>query len=37
MAANGSTSGAMLHEFDGAARILNLEPAIWKILTHAKR
>jgi len=27
----------MLQEFDGAARILNLEPGIWKILTHAKR
>ena len=28
---------AMLQEFDGAARILNLEPGIWKILTHPKR
>jgi glutamate dehydrogenase (NAD(P)+) len=27
----------MLQEFDGAARILNLEPGIWKILTHPKR
>jgi glutamate dehydrogenase (NAD(P)+) len=27
----------MLHEFDGAARILNLEPGIWRILTHPKR
>src|SRR5262245_23043985 len=28
---------AMLHEFDGAARLLGLEPGIWKILTHPKR
>ena len=27
----------MLQEFDGAARILNLEPGIWRILTHPKR
>jgi glutamate dehydrogenase (NAD(P)+) len=27
----------MLQEFDGAARILNLEPGIWKILTRPKR
>ena len=27
----------MLHEFDGAARMLNLEPGIWRILTHPKR
>jgi glutamate dehydrogenase (NAD(P)+) len=33
----GSIFNAMLHEFDEAARILNLEPGIWKILTHAKR
>ena len=37
MASNGSIFGAMLQEFDGAARILNLEPGIWKILTHPKR
>src|SRR5262247_681082 len=37
MAANGSIFGAMLQEFDGAARILNLEPGIWKILTSPKR
>jgi glutamate dehydrogenase (NAD(P)+) len=36
-ATNGSIFSAMLQEFDGAARILNLEPGIWKILTHAKR
>ena len=35
--ANGSIFNAMLQEFDGAARILNLEPGIWKILTHPKR
>ena len=34
---NGSIFNAMLQEFDGAARILNLEPGIWKILTHPKR
>ena len=37
MAANGSVFSAMLEEFDGAARLLNLEPGIWKILTHPKR
>jgi glutamate dehydrogenase (NAD(P)+) len=36
-ATHGSIFSAMLQEFDGAARILNLEPGIWKILTHAKR
>jgi len=36
-ATHGSIFGAMLQEFDGAARILNLEPGIWKILTHPKR
>ena len=37
MAEHGSTFGSMLKQFDGAARILNLEPGIWKILTHPKR
>jgi glutamate dehydrogenase (NAD(P)+) len=37
MAAQGSIFEAMLQEFDGAARILNLEPGIWKILTQPKR
>ncbi len=37
MAAHGSIFDDMLQEFDGAARILNLEPGIWKILTHPKR
>ena len=27
----------MLQEFEGAARILNLEPGLWRMLTHAKR
>jgi glutamate dehydrogenase (NAD(P)+) len=34
---SGSIFNAMLQEFDGAARILNLEPGIWKILTSPKR
>jgi len=33
----GPIFGAMLQEFDVAARILNLDPGIWKILTHPKR
>jgi glutamate dehydrogenase (NAD(P)+) len=37
MAEHGAIFGAMLKEFDLAARILNLEPGIWKILTHPKR
>jgi glutamate dehydrogenase (NAD(P)+) len=37
MAAHGSIFDDMLQQFDGAARILNLEPGIWKILTHPKR
>ena len=28
---------AMLQEFDGAARLLGLDPGIWKVLTHPKR
>src|SRR5260370_37296369 len=36
-ATNGSIFAAILQEFDGAARILDLEPGIWKILTHPKR
>ena len=27
----------MLQEFDGAARLLGLDPGIWKILTNPKR
>ena len=37
MAEHGPIFAAMLQEFDGAARILNLEPGIWRILTHPKR
>jgi glutamate dehydrogenase (NAD(P)+) len=37
MAVQGSIFEAMLQEFDGAARVLNLEPGIWKILTLPKR
>jgi glutamate dehydrogenase (NAD(P)+) len=37
MAERGSIFGAMLQEFDEAARILKLDPGIWKILTHPKR
>lgn len=34
---HGATFSAMLEEFNGAARLLNLDPGIWKILTHPKR
>ena len=37
MAAHGPIFGAMLQEFDSAARILNLEPGIWRMLTQPKR
>src|SRR5918994_1774275 len=37
MAAGGSIFNAMLQEFDGAARLLGLDPGIWKILTNPKR
>jgi glutamate dehydrogenase (NAD(P)+) len=37
MEAGGSIFSAMLQEFDGAARLLGLDPGIWKILTHPKR
>jgi glutamate dehydrogenase (NAD(P)+) len=37
MADHGPLFAAMLQEFDRAARILNLEPGVWKILTHPKR
>ena len=37
MAAHGSVFSAMLQEFEGAARILNLDPGIWQMLTHPKR
>ena len=37
MADHGTVFGAMLQEFEGAARILNLDPGIWKMLTHPRR
>ena len=37
MAEHGAIFGAMLQEFDGAARLLKLDPGIWRILTHPKR
>ena len=37
MVEHGPIFGAMLQEFEQAARILNLDPGIWKILTHPKR
>jgi glutamate dehydrogenase (NAD(P)+) len=37
MALHGELFGAMLQEFEGAARILNLDRGIWQILTHPKR
>jgi glutamate dehydrogenase (NAD(P)+) len=37
MSEHGSIFAAMLQEFDGAARILKLDPGIWRILTHPKR
>ena len=37
MAGHGSTFDAMLQEFEGAARILNLDRGIWQMLTHPKR
>ncbi|MDR1990361.1 MAG: Glu/Leu/Phe/Val dehydrogenase [Acidobacteriaceae bacterium] len=37
MTIHGPVFSAMLQEFDGAARLLNLESGIWKILTHPKR
>jgi len=33
----GPLFGAMLQEFNLAARLLNLDPGIWRILTHPKR
>ncbi len=37
MESAGSIFNAMLQEFDGAARILGLDPGVWKVLTHPKR
>src|SRR5256885_6569946 len=37
MAETGSLFDAMLTEFEEAAKLLSLEPGIWRILTHPKR
>jgi glutamate dehydrogenase (NAD(P)+) len=37
MAKDNSIFGAMLQEFDGAARLLGLDEGIWKMLTSPKR
>ena len=37
MEPGGNIFNAMLQEFDGAARLLGLDPGIWKILTSPKR
>src|SRR5215813_2864638 len=37
MAEHGAIFGAMLQEFNVAARIIDLDPGIWQILTHPKR
>src|SRR6266436_505151 len=37
MAEHGAIFGAMLQEFNVAARIIDLEPGVWNILTHPKR
>jgi len=37
MEGHGTVFGAMLQEFEGAAKILNLDKGLWKMLTHPKR
>jgi glutamate dehydrogenase (NAD(P)+) len=37
MTGTGTIFGAMLQEFDSAARVMNLEAGIWRILTQPKR
>ncbi len=37
MAEHGAIFAAMLREFNVAARIIDLEPGVWNILTHPKR
>jgi glutamate dehydrogenase (NAD(P)+) len=37
MAEHGPLFAAMLQEFDEAAKLLSLEPGIWRILTRPKR
>ena len=34
MAEHGTVFGAMLQEFEGAAKILNLDKGLWQMLTH---
>ena len=34
---HGATFGAMLEEFNAAARLLDLEPGLWRVLTSPKR
>jgi glutamate dehydrogenase (NAD(P)+) len=37
MEGHGPVFSAMLEEFEGAAKILNLDKGLWKMLTHPKR
>lgn len=37
MSSSGSVFDAMLQEFNGAARLIGLDPGLWKTLTHPKR
>ncbi|HET9370171.1 MAG TPA: Glu/Leu/Phe/Val dehydrogenase [Vicinamibacterales bacterium] len=37
MASESRIFDAMLHQFDGAARLLNLDQGLWAVLTHPKR
>ncbi len=37
MSSDNSVFAAMLEQFAGAARLLGLDPGLWKILTHPKR
>jgi glutamate dehydrogenase (NAD(P)+) len=37
MESSGPIFNAMLQEFDGAARLLGLDPGVWKVLTSPKR
>ena len=37
MESTGPIFNAMLQEFDGAARLLGLDPGVWKVLTNPKR
>ncbi|HEX5215222.1 MAG TPA: Glu/Leu/Phe/Val dehydrogenase [Vicinamibacterales bacterium] len=37
MASESGVFGAMLQEFEGAARLIGLDEGLWKVLTHPKR